>query len=167
MQAEGLLSGSKKWINNIYIHKKAFQYLEKKKLSHEKVKHIEYQKLELAGYLKPTEVQMSTKEGQFLFQCRVSDIDIKANRTWKYSETHCVSCKNIAIKETGLHLLECKVLSDKNDQISYIPDYNDLFSKDIMEQIYTSRMMNEHMQIQKKHVRSTSKRSIEDCHWPS
>ena len=43
------------------IHKTVFQYLEKKKLSHEKVKHIEYKKLELAGYLKPTEVQMSSK----------------------------------------------------------------------------------------------------------
>ena len=36
------------------IHKTAFQYLENKKLGHEKVKHIEYKKLELAGYLKPS-----------------------------------------------------------------------------------------------------------------
>ena len=60
------------------IHKQAFQYRNRKKLGHEKVKHIEYKKLEMAGYLKPTELQLSTKERQFLFQCRVSDIDVKA-----------------------------------------------------------------------------------------
>ena len=32
------------------IKKQAFQYLEIKKLSHEKVKNIEYKKLEMAGY---------------------------------------------------------------------------------------------------------------------
>ena len=103
------------------------------------------------------------KKETVLFQCRVSDIDVKANRTWKYFETHCVSCKNIAIKETGLHILECKVLSDKNNQISYIPDYNDLFSKDIMEQIYTSRMMNEHMQIRKSILEAQAKEALKNA----
>ena len=139
------------------IHKQAFQYLDRKKLSHEKVKHIEYKKLEMAGYLKPTELQLSTKDRQFLFQCRVSDIDVKSNRKWKYSEKHCVSCQNIAIEEMGLHILECKILSDQNDQISYIPEYEDLFGKDIEEQIYTSRMMQEHMKIRKVIIEAQAK----------
>lgn len=52
----------------------------------------------MAGYLKPTDLQMSTKERQFLFQCRVSDIDVKPNKT--YPERHCVSCQNAALEET-------------------------------------------------------------------
>ena len=111
----------------------------------------------MAGYLKPTELQLSTKERQFLFQCRVSDIDVKSNRKLKCSEKHCVSCQNIAIEETGLHILECKILSDQNDQISYIPEYEDLFSKDIEEQIYTSRMMQEHMKIRKVIIEAQAK----------
>ena len=96
-------------------------------------------------YLKAT-----VKERQFLFQCRVNDIDLRTNRTWKYQETYCSSCKNENQPETGAHILECKVLNDKNDKISYIPVFSDLYSEQIEDQIYTSSIIAENIKIREK-----------------
>ena len=41
----------------------------------------------MAEYLRPNEFNISVKERQYIFQCRVSDIDVKANRSWKYEDT--------------------------------------------------------------------------------
>ena len=49
--------------------------------------------------------------------------------------------------ETGAHILECKVLNEKNDKISYISVFNDLYSEEIEEQIYASTIIGENMKI--------------------
>ena len=36
------------------------------------------------------------------------------------------------------HLLSCKYLLGKNEIVTYIPDYQDLFLEDIDEQVYTT-----------------------------
>ena len=74
-------------------------------------------------------------------------MDARANRTWKYQETHCISCKDDNYIETGQHILECPVLNRQNDKISYIPVYEDLYSSDIKDQVYTSNMIRENMRI--------------------
>ena len=101
----------------------------------------------MQSYLKSNDLNMSVRERQFLFQCRVNDIDLRTNRTWKYEETYCISCKDKNKPETGAHILECKVLNDKNDKISYIPVFNDLYSEEIEEQIYASTIIGENMKI--------------------
>ena len=95
---------------------KAFEYLQNEKLNHEKVLHIKYEKLEMAKYLTANDFEYSVESRQYLFQAR-------ANRLWQHEETHCISCKDISIDETGKHTLDCKVLINQNDQISYIPQY--------------------------------------------
>ena len=92
------------------VVKKAYQFLESKKLSHEKVRHIKYKNLDMAEYLKANESNFSVKERQFLFKCRVNDIDAKANRSWKYPDTYCIACNDQTTIETGRHILECEVL---------------------------------------------------------
>ena len=47
------------------------------------------------------------------------------------------------------HLLECKYLIGKNEIISYIPTYEDLFRGDIEDQIYISRILKENLSILK------------------
>ena len=89
---------------------------------------------------------LSLKERQFLFQCRVNDIDVRANRSWKYKETHCLACKDESRKETGRHILDCKVLCSENDDLSYIPSYTDLFSSNVQEQVYTCQIFNKNLQ---------------------
>ena len=56
-------------------------------------------------------------------------------------------CKDKNKQETGSHILECKVLNDKNDKISYIPNFNDLYSEEIEEQAYVSMIIGENMKI--------------------
>ena len=107
----------------------------------------------MAEYLRPNEFNISVRERQYIFQCRVSDIDVKANRSWKYEDTQCTACKDSTIFETGRHVLECKVLLGRNDNLSYIPDYNTLFSKEIEEQIYTSRIIHRNMEIRKDYLK--------------
>ena len=93
------------------------------------------------SYLQENHLKLSVQERQFLFQCRINDIDAHANRPWKYEDIYCISCEDKSQKEMGTHILECMVLCDKNDRISYFPTYNDLYSDDIQEQIYISRMI--------------------------
>jgi hypothetical protein len=132
---------------------KAFEYLQNEKLNHEKVLHIKYEKLEMAKYLTANDFEYSVESRQYLFQCRVSDIQARANRPWQHEETHCISCKDINIEETGKHILDCKVLIDQNDQISYIPQYSDLYSTEIQEQMYVSTIIKENMRIRKDYLK--------------
>ena len=95
----------------------------------------------MAEYLCPTEVDISIKEKKWMFKCRVEDIDIKANRKWKYSDIFCISCKN-GSNETQVHLLECETLLGENDILTYIPSYSELYEGDLEEQVYVSRLLN-------------------------
>ena len=81
-----------------------------------------------------------------------SYFNVRANRNWKYKETHCLACKDESTEETGRHILECKVLCSENDDISYIPRYADLFSSNVQEQVYTSQIMSKNMQIIKQYL---------------
>ena len=80
----------------------------------------------------------------------MSDIDIHANRTWKYKDTYCISCKDKSKLENTKHILECKTLINENQKIIYIPTTSDLFSCDIQEQIYASNMIRENMQTRER-----------------
>ena len=125
----------------------AFKYLQIKKETYNKVRMIKYEKLQMEEYLKAGEMQLSVQERQFLFQCRMKDIDLRANRPWKYSDTFCISCNDESKEETGSHILECKIIMDRNDELSYFPLHSDLLSSDIQDQVYTSRMIRQSMHI--------------------
>ena len=148
-EIEAMKSETYKTICKEKIKKKAFEYLENRKSEHEKVRHIKYEKLEMAGYLKSNDLDLSVRERQFLFQCRMSDIDLRANRTWKYKDIYCIACKDENILENGYHTLECKVLCNKSNDIRYIPRYMDLFSADIEEQVYVSKILHSNMEARK------------------
>ena len=102
---------------------------------------IKYEKLKMAKYLTANDFEYFVESRQYIFQCRVNYIQARAN---------CISCKDINIEETEWHILDCKVLNDQNDQISYIPQYSDLYSTEIQEQIYVSTIIKENMRIRKE-----------------
>ena len=112
----------------------------------------------MAQYLKANSFDLTVKDRQFLFQCRTNDIDAKTKRTWRYEDITCVSCKDINQIETGKHILECSILQNQNNKISYIPDYNDLYSTEVQEQIYVSQVIYENMKLRKKYL---------PTNWPS
>ena len=106
-----------------------------------KGKKIEYVSLEMAEYLSPKEMDLSIDEQKWLLKCRIEDIDISENGNWNNENIMCKYCHDEAF--TQRHLLYCKYLQGKNEILSYIPDYNDLFNEDMNEQIYISRLIKE------------------------
>ena len=96
----------------------------------------------MAEYLCPIEEDCTLDEQKWLFQCRVKDIDIKGNHQWKHNNVYCSSCKKDII-ENQRHILYCDSLLGKNQNLSYIPEYEDLYTGDITEQIYISRLLKE------------------------
>ena len=55
----------------------------------------------------------------------------------------CLKCKNIEMDQR--HLLECKFLLGKNEIVTYIPEYNDIYQGNIEEMVYTSRILRENL----------------------
>ena len=86
-----------KKIVKLAVRKKAFLHLigrkESRNSKNAKGKKITYEKFVMADYLSPNEEDMSIDEQKWLFNCKVEDIDIKANHKWKYNNIFCQSCK--------------------------------------------------------------------------
>ena len=62
------------------MKKYAFEYLISRKNSSQKKTQSHYGNLEMAKYVQ--EEEFLIKEKQHLFQCRMEDLDVKANRNW-------------------------------------------------------------------------------------
>ena len=72
----------------------------------------------------------------------MDDFDVKGNRTWIYQDISCSSCLQ-NIEKTQYHILNCEYLLRKNEHLTYIPDYMELYNGELKEQIYVSRIMKE------------------------
>lgn len=107
-----------------------------------KGKMIKYTEFKEAEYLSPENEYLTIKEKKWMFKCRVEDIEIKGNHRWKYSNISCFSCKK-NIDETQGHLASCEYLLGKNEHMSYIPEYDELYNGSLNEQIYMSRILQE------------------------
>ena len=133
------------------IKKKTFQYLlekkEERKSENAKGKLLKYTRFDMAEYLNPIDGEdFNIKERKWLFRCRVDDIEVKGNRRWFYQDISCTSCQKNVI-ETQFHLLFCEGLLGKNELVTYIPNYQDLYNGTPNEQIYTSRILKENIKI--------------------
>ena len=128
------------------VQKEAFLYLQKGKegrnSENAKGKKITYDEFVMAEYLYPNEEGMSIDDKKWLFKCRVEDVNVKANHRWKHDNIMCSSCMKNEI-ETQKQILFCDSLLGKNKNISYLPDYEELYNGDLKEQIYVSRLLRE------------------------
>ena len=110
-----------------------------------KGKLLEYGQLEKSEYLTPIESDFSIEETKWLLKSRLEDIDIA--RKWNNESILCGNCQTIEFNQR--HLFECQFLIGKNEIVTYIPKYEDLFIGDIEEQIYASRIFKENYSIMK------------------
>ena len=92
---------------------------------------------------------MSIEERKWLLKCRIEDIDLISNIKWNNEDIMCKYCPNEIF--TQKHLLYCFYLMGKNEILSYIPDYKDLFNGEMKEQIYISRLLKENFRRFKEH----------------
>ena len=147
IQIENMSEEKYKNICKTKVEVLAFKYLIEKKNNRKTKSSTKYDCLKMTKYIQKDDLGYSVKEKQNLFQCRNNDIDVKANRSWKYPDMNCKACNEPNQIETQQHILYCKPLIDRNLKISYIPVYNDLFSDNIEDQIYTSNMLCENLRI--------------------
>ena len=68
--------------------------------------------MKMAGYLSPSQVDISITEKKWLIKCRFEDIDISCNNRWKNENLYCSNC--IFTEMDQQHLLYCKSLMGKN-----------------------------------------------------
>ena len=133
-----------KLIVNKCVLRKSFQELllkkESRKSENARGKNIIYEDLSMQAYLMETDISISLDERKWLFKSRTDDIDIRGNFKWKHEIFTCISCKE-NIPENTEHLLCCPILIGKNEIISYIPEYKELFSERIKEQGYVTRIL--------------------------
>ena len=124
----------------------AFLWLMEKKNSrtseNAKGKKLKYSELKMAEYLYSAEIDISTEERKWIFQCRVEDINVKGNRKWQNEDIECLSC-NLNFDETQSHILSCKALLEKSQIITYIPTYSELFGNNLEEITYVSRVLHD------------------------
>ena len=126
------------------VKKRSFSYLLTRKdgRNSENWNALKYKDLYIAKYLDDNEEEISIQERYWLFNCRVNDIDIKEKHRWKYENTSCSSCHK-QCEETQQHLLFCSVLLGINENVTYIPEYSELYLGYLSEQIYVSRLLKE------------------------
>ena len=125
---------------------KSFSYLSERKKErisdHAKGMWIIYEEYIMSEYLCPHGEDISIEERKWIFRCRVDYLDVKANRTWMYQDISCSSCLQ-NIDETQYPILNCEYLLGKNEHLTYISDYMELYNGELKEQIYVSRIMKE------------------------
>ena len=131
------------------------ELIERKKArvsEHARGKLIAYKDLDMQEYLMETDIDISLDEKKWTFKCRTDEIDLKANFQWKHENIWCISCKKDT-PETNEHLLQCKALLEANEIVSYIPEYNELFSDELQEIVYTSRVLRENFKKRKTYMK--------------
>ena len=99
--------------------------------------------MKMAGFLSPSQVDISIEEKKWLIKCRFEDIDISCNNRWKNENLYCTNC--ILTEMDQQHLFLCNSLLGKNEIVGNLPVYEDLYSKYIKKQVQTSIILKAHV----------------------
>ena len=101
---------------------KVFDYLLGKKESrssdHSKGKQLIYNDMKIAGYLSPSDIDISIDEKKWLLKCRLEDIDLSCNFRWKNKNIYCNYCFSTEMDQK--HILSCKYLLIGQKQNCYL-----------------------------------------------
>ena len=136
------------------IVKDALKYLNYEKASHSKVLHIVHTEMELQDYLSPTSGLVSL-EAKFIFMLRTRMLDIKSNYQGKHTELSCPLCETET--DTQQHILQCDKLKIENELIKKIPEYDELFGRNLDSKIMISRIIKSRFQERNKILKERSK----------
>ena len=98
----------------------AFDYLITEKNKQEKIKDIQYSELKLQNYLMEGNKNINTSK--FIFKARAKTLDIKSQKSWKYTDKMCSGCG--VREETGSEILSCYYFGD---EILEKPVHYDMF----------------------------------------
>ena len=139
------------------VRQKTFKDLNNLKNSHNKVKHIEYEKFEMQKYLKNP--ALSNHEAKFAFHARCRMLEVRKNYAQSFVEHFCPICRNIDCPDTQPHLLECECLESDNVVVADLPDYEQLFSDDVEKQVAIIKLLKNHFDKRKKLIDEEKRRN--------
>ena len=118
----------------------AFNFLQNKKVNHEKVRHVHYESLKLQEYL--TSELFSTKEAQMLTALRSHCIRHKFSKIFRYYLKCPLNCSELTPHEdTQEHVLYCKTLNQSHEEtptIQYM--YGNLYKQQKLSQKFCTLM---------------------------
>ena len=124
-----------------------FLLAEKNKLS--KVLHIQFTELKSQAYLLPQKI--SLKLAKFIYQARSRMLEVKTNYgNRNHINLFCPLCHDPTSTDTQQHLLHCVSLAD-NSVVQGVPQYDDLFSKDVNKLLKIAIVMEEKY-LKRKHL---------------
>ena len=124
------------------IAEKALSHLNDIKSKHSKVLHIEHKRLKIQEYLQPKNV-VNIQSTKFLLQARTRMIDLKMNfrNRFRKDDLKCpLKCEE---NDSQLHLLQCKKIQSLALSSLDLPEYDHLFSDQVLEQILIAAVLEE------------------------
>ena len=148
VQVQNMSKSSFKKIVSEAVKKEAFEYLIKLKNSHSKVAHIKYGKFEMQDYLVSS--QVSPDQAKFTFMCRSRMLLVRANFKGSSKTLSCPICEKVTEYDSQAHLLVCTILN--HNVLTYVdlPNYDDLFGKNLEKKIAVVRLLKENFQKRSK-----------------
>ena len=105
--------------------------------------------LEMQNYSKSNEIRIELEEAQEIFKMRSRMSDVKNNFRGKYENFECNICSTKEY-ETQQHILECKEINKRKTQNNKPPEYENLFSRNVKNQVIIAQYFIENMKIKKK-----------------
>ena len=133
------------------IEEKCFEYLVNEKNKKQKVKHIQYEKLEIQNYLLPGKISILQAKQKFLLRCRM--LETKDNYANKFSDDLCPVCDNGVTKDSQIHLMLCSSIC-KQRVVKTNLMYEELFSSDVQKQLEIASIIFENFKIRKEIIKT-------------
>ena len=112
------------------MKKAAFKYLTDIQAKQSKILHIKYDDLKIQEYM--LDGNRNTDVSKFMYKARSMTLNIKTQKSWKYSDKICVGCG--VNSETGDEILSCTgLIGNTNDKITQSLFYDMIYSGKISE----------------------------------
>ena len=124
-----------KKVVNEKVKKAALKYLNEEKSKHTKVLHIVHNEMKMQEYFSPNVITIQEAKFLFLIRCRM--LEVRNNFSGSYSDLKCPLCR--LCEDSQKHLLECSKLAEEGELVTKIPEYDDLFSGNLMQKVEVAR----------------------------
>ena len=90
---------------------------------------IIYSRLKIQNYLSSEDIDVSNDERKLILQLRTKiNFKVKSHFRRMHIDTICDGCR--VAESTTEHSLECQTFSGKNELVTYLPNYTDLYGND-------------------------------------
>ena len=98
----------------------------------------------MQNYLASEDLDITNFERKHIFLTRTKmHYKIKTHFRNMYQDVICEGCRKA--ESTTKHTLECSSLLGMNELVTYLPQYEDIYGEDEIEQAYISRILRDNL----------------------